>query len=289
MHRRKFLNRAITVVATLLVGCGGAKKSDHAAAETAEVAEANAPVMEDGIGLNEPKDHLTTEPLANAPKPIVAAEDEMKLLRSVGARLNRVSAHIGYGHFNTIGFDAMRSVAASASKVGKFTSEELDYIEALFYRDAKDYGFFGRKVSEKLTETVDPKTVFKVPYSGHYLYKGQSAEVYDQVKKDIGESITLTSGVRGIPKQLQLFLSKTIECGGNYSEASRSLAPAGYSYHGIGDFDVGKVGYGERNFTQDFEQTHEYELLTQLGYVAIRYPRGNPFGVYFEPWHVEVV
>jgi LAS superfamily LD-carboxypeptidase LdcB len=26
-----------------------------------------------------------------------------------------------------------------------------------------------------------------------------------------------------------------------------------------------------------------------LGYIKIRYPKGNPFGVRFEPWHIKVV
>ncbi len=50
----------------------------------------------------------------------------------------------------------------------------------------------------------------------------------------------LTSGVRGVAKQFILFLAKAEANGGNLSLASRSLAPPGYSYHGVGDFDVGE-------------------------------------------------
>ena len=70
--------------------------------------------------------------------------------------------------------------------------------------------------------------------------------------------------------------------------ASRSLAPPGYSFHGVGDFDVGKKGYGIHNFTERFTQTNVYKNLTDLGYIKFRYERDNNFGVRFEPWHIEV-
>ncbi len=43
--------------------------------------------------------------------------------------------------------------------------------------------------------------------------------------------------------------------------ASRSIAPVGYSYHGIGDFDVGIKGWGFENFTDKFATTDEYSRL----------------------------
>jgi LAS superfamily LD-carboxypeptidase LdcB len=105
----------------------------------------------------------------------------------------------------------------------------------------------------------------------------------------MGKSIVLTSGVRGVVKQMYLFLAKAVRSDGNLSMASRSLAPPGHSFHGNGDFDVGKVGYGYRNFTEDFAKTAEFKRLEELGYIRIRYHEKNPFGVRFEPWHIKVV
>jgi hypothetical protein len=303
VRRRDFL--ALSLGAAAAIGCVAnknavlvkkTKTASHSVQTPAIVAPqaeeyASNDVLEDGIGSSgaTPKDHLTIIEEARNIEPIIAVGDELELLKSAFKRLNDVQKHIGFGNFNVINFDAMISVAKASKTVGAFTQAELEYLEALFFRDAKEYGFFGAKVTDKLTASIEQKEVFKVPQTGHYLYKGQAAKVYESVKKDIGDTIVMTSGVRGVPKQFHLFLAKTLECKGNYSEASHSLAPAGYSYHGIGDFDVGKIGFGEKNFTQDFAQTKEYEKLMQLGYIAIRYPRGNPFGVYFEPWHVEVV
>ena len=73
------------------------------------------------------------------------------------------------------------------------------------------------------------------------------------------------------------------------SETSRSLAPPGYSFHGIGDFDVGKIGLGEANFTIDFSNTEEFQRLITLGYVDIRYTDTNRFGVRYEPWHIKII
>ena len=85
-----------------------------------------------------------------------------------------------------------------------------------------------------------------------------------------------------------LFLNKVVRSNGNLSLASRSLAPPGYSYHGIGDFDVGQIGLGSDNFTERFTTTSVYKRLNEQGYVKIRYPLDNLLGVRFEPWHIKV-
>mgnify|MGYP000129427560 FL=1 len=87
---------------------------------------------------------------------------------------------------------------------------------------------------------------------------------------------------------MHLFLAKAIEANGNLSRASRSLAPPAHSHHGIGDFDIGKIGLGAKNFTADFSQTAEYKKIARLGYVDIRYPTDNLVGIRFEPWHIKI-
>ena len=104
----------------------------------------------------------------------------------------------------------------------------------------------------------------------------------------MGDKLYLTSGIRGVVKQFLLFLDKAYNNKGNLSLASRSLAPPGYSFHGIADFDVGQVGYGSLNFTANFTDTEVFKKLEDLEYVSIRYPKGNLKGVRFEPWHIKV-
>lgn len=217
-------------------------------------------------------------------------ESRLGLLQQVYHRVDRVKRTVGYGNFNLLGFDEMLAIARNYSQVGEFSTEELAFIEEMFEADASRYGFYGEKVFSSMTRSIPANEVEKIPHTGHYLYRGQPMAVYERIKKDVGaENIILTSGVRSIVKQLHLFLAKAVRTNGNLSVASRSLAPPGYSYHGVGDFDVGKVGYGARNFSEDFAHTDEYRKLIELGYISIRYPHGNRDGVRFEPWHIKVV
>ena len=123
---------------------------------------------------------------------------------------------------------------------------------------------------------------------GQYLFKRHAKPLFDRLRSDIGSDLILTSGARGLPKQSYLFLAKLIECQGNVSMASRSLAPPGYSYHWSGDFDVGSRLLGSENFSMAFTRSAVYQKMRRLNYVKLRYPDQNRSGVRFEPWHVKV-
>ncbi|PHR56152.1 MAG: peptidase M15 [Arcobacter sp.] len=221
-------------------------------------------------------------------KPIIARHQDKELLQAVSMKLKKTQRLVGYGNFNLLNFDDLLALAKNHSKIGRFNKAELDYIESIFYTQATEYGFYGKKVTYKLSDTITKSETVKIPRTGHYLYRGEPVDVYERLKKEIGPSIVLTSGVRSVVKQLDLFLYKANKLNGNYSKAAHSLAPPGYSFHGISDFDVGKVGFGYKNFTSSFAKTKEYADLQKLGYISIRYPKNNPFGVRFEPWHIKV-
>lgn len=219
---------------------------------------------------------------------VFVSDDANFLLVSSFQRIDRVQTLVGHGNFNVLGFDAMLNYARNNSTVGAFTKQELDFLESLFFDDAERYGFFGEKVVDSLTAVVNERDRVKISHTGHFLFKGESQQIYEKIRKDVGDSVILTSGIRGIVKQTHLFLAKTIQSEGNLSLASRSLAPPGHSFHGIGDFDVGKVGFGTKNFTAEFAETDEYKKLVDLGYLDMRYPVQNLLGVRFEPWHIQV-
>ncbi len=220
--------------------------------------------------------------------PIIAARNEKLLLQSISLKLKQTQKLVGYGNFNLLSFDELLQISKNHPKIGAFSKEELDYIEKIFYTEASDYGFYGKKVTYSLSDTIKKNTTQKIPRTGHYLYKGEPQELYERLRREVGPSIVLTSGVRSVVKQLDLFIYKAHKTKGDFSEAAHSLAPPGYSFHGISDFDVGKVGLGYKNFTSSFAQTQEYKSLQKLGYISIRYPQDNPFGVRFEPWHIKV-
>ena len=184
------------------------------------------------------------------PSDIHLSLSERTLLHSVVGRLGRLQVIVGHGNFQILGFDHALRVARRYSRVGRFPRREIDFLERIFYEEA---------TSE-----------------------------YREIQYVIGDQLLLTSGVRGIIKQTHLFLAKVAQTRGNLSMAFRSLAPPGYSYHAIGDFDVGEQGLGGRNFTSEFAKTEVFKQLAAFGYIEIRYPKNNLFGVRFEPWHIKI-
>lgn len=213
---------------------------------------------------------------------------QFALLKSCVARFKRLQRTVGHGNFYLLSFDDAIKISRNYSRVGRFTREELLFLEMIFYSDAAHYGFFGTKPLQNLTDRIQRRKVVKVHYTGNYLYKGLPLETYKKVRYDLGREVILTSGIRSVIKQFLLFLNKAYKSNGNLSLASRSLAPPGYSYHGIGDFDVGQVGLGVDNFTLRFTTTRVYRKLKDLGYIKIRYVEDNMLGVRFEPWHIKV-
>ena len=208
-------------------------------------------------------------------------------LQSTMMRLGRLEKLVGHGNFHILSFAEGLTLADNYSKVEKFTKPELEFMETIFYEEGQRYGFFGQKPLKKITDQVKKNEIVKIRNSGNYLYKDRSNEIYNRIKKELGDKVVLTSGVRGVMKQFLLFLNKVYSSNGNLSLASRSLAPPGYSFHGNGDFDVGQAGYGALNFTAHFTETEVYKRLSDLGYLKLRYPPGNRLGVRFEPWHIK--
>jgi D-alanyl-D-alanine carboxypeptidase len=223
------------------------------------------------------------------PPDIILDEVQRKTIDAVLARLLRLQRYVGYGNFNIIGWDQSLQMAAGRAQIGAFSKAELELIEELFFTNAGSLGFYGDKVVTQLSSTVPKQDILKIPATGHYLFKGIAVDTYQKIRKDVGESIVLTSGIRSVVKQIFLFLNKVAKVDGNLSLASYSLAPPGHSYHAIGDFDVGKVGFGRKNFSEAFAGTDEFKRLADLGYLDIRYPQQNPYGVRYEPWHIKVV
>lgn len=214
---------------------------------------------------------------------------QFDLLATSLRRLKKLQATVGYANFSLLDFDQAIRISKAYSAVGPFTKNELDFLETIFYSRVKTFGFLGEKPIKNLTTKINKRDVKKIPYTGNYLYRGRPIEMYARIKRQVGEGVILTSGVRSVMKQFLLFLNKAKKSRGNLSMASRSLAPPGYSFHGVGDFDVGQKGYGIHNFTERFTRTSVYKRLTDLGYIKFRYERDNDLGVRFEPWHIEVV
>jgi hypothetical protein len=262
------------------VGLGG-----EALAKAAKGRSVTAQRYDDHI-----KDYLSK--MRNFYKPhkddVHLSREEFLLLKSCVGRLKNLQRTVGHGNFYILNLDGAIRIARKYSRVGPFTRAELNFLEKIFYEDSVAYGFLGEKPLKRITDRIPRRRVVKVPGTGNYLYKGVPLETYQRLKRDVGDQAILTSGVRSVMKQFLLFLNKAQRTKGNLSLASRSLAPPGYSFHGVSDFDVGQVGFGISNFSLRFMGTDVYKRLRDLDYVNLRYPEGNLLGVRFEPWHIKV-
>lgn len=280
MKRRRLLK-------TLGVSCIGLGLAPEILAKTAQGYFA-------GAAYNKPDDELKDylHKIQNFNEPhnddVLIDSNLYRVFESTVMRLRRLQKLVGHGNYNILNFTDGQSFARNYPKVGKFTKEELRFLEVVFYEDSQRYGFMGQKPLKEITDQVKKKDVVKVPYSGNYLYKDRSMELFEEIKKELGDQVVLTSGIRSVMKQFLLFLNKVHSSKGNLSLASRSLAPPGYSFHGNGDFDVGQAGYGKLNFTGTFTETEVYKRLADLGYLKLRYPQDNKLGVRYEPWHIKI-
>jgi hypothetical protein len=236
------------------------------------------------------KDYLHKMQNFDQPHPddIYVEKDLLPVLRSCVSRLKKIELMVGHGNFYLLSFDEGLAIARNYPEVGEFTKVEMDFFERIFYTDSSVYGFVGEKPIDKMTFRISDNEAVKIPATGNFLYRGIAQEMYEKLKKNVGDKLYLTSGIRGVMKQFLLFLDKAVTNRGNLSLASRSLAPPGYSYHGIADFDVGQMGYGVLNFTGRFTTTEVFKKLENLEYVSLRYTEGNLKGVRFEPWHIKV-
>ncbi len=282
MDRRKFIKTAIIAVSAPTVS------------PTVSIAARALASPPDGI-KNELSDDCVKDYLVKMKNFDMPHKDDIYfdnaeyiIMTSLVRRLKRLHRTVGYANFHIMSLDRSIKVAANYPYVGSFKKPELNLMEQMFYQDPSAYGFFGDKPVKNLTATIKKRDVKKIPGTGHYLYNGEPSSNYTEIIKKVGKNAILTSGVRGVLKQFYLFANKIYRCKGNISQASRSLAPPGYSFHGIGDFDIGQRGYGIANFTSRFTETSVFQRLRDLGYLKLRYPQNNMLGVRFEPWHIKV-
>ncbi len=236
-----------------------------------------------------PKDIIVSLESSMGIQDIYLDEQHLKNFQSIRKKLNYVQRHVGYGNFNIISFDEVATVLQNSPTAKRFTKDELSFIEYIFYYTPTVHGFYGDRITNNLTQKINKKEVKKMPYTGHYLFKGKPVDTYLTMKKDIGSTLILTSGVRSVVKQMKLFLDKLHSVNGNLSAASKSIAPPAFTYHSIGDFDVGKKGFGASNFTARFAMTDEFNEMRKLKYINMRYTINNKDGVRYEPWHVKII
>ena len=107
-------------------------------------------------------------------------------------------------------------------------------------------------------------------------------EAADQV----GIRLLIVSGYRGVDYQAGL-IRKKIEAGQAIEEILKVNAAPGHSEHHTG-CAVDIATPGSRPLTEEFEDTDAFRWLQsraiEFGF-SMTYPRDNPWGIAYEPWH----
>jgi hypothetical protein len=204
-------------------------------------------------------------------------------LGAIARRLEAVQRVIGHGRFNLVSFDDVRA-AAPHTPGGPISAAESAEFEALLDLDARRIGFLGKRVVSDLAYRL-PSNLVDVGRGQHVFPEADA--LFRRARAAVGERLIVTSGARGVPKQMHVFIRSALRAG-LVARRVHSVAPPGYSYHAVGDIDVGDRELGGVNFTEEFARSETYRRLAALPYIRFRYPPGNPFGVQFEPWHLEV-
>jgi D-alanyl-D-alanine carboxypeptidase len=101
-----------------------------------------------------------------------------------------------------------------------------------------------------------------------------------------GVTLLIVSGYRSFDYQAEL-IRKKLGSGQLIAEILKVNAAPGYSQHHTGNA-VDIATPGSRPLTEEFEESAAYAWLTrhagEYGF-SMTYPRDNPYGFIFEPWH----
>jgi zinc D-Ala-D-Ala carboxypeptidase len=101
-----------------------------------------------------------------------------------------------------------------------------------------------------------------------------------------GVELILISAFRSIERQAELIAAKLAK-GMTLEESLEYSAYPGYSEHHSGNaIDIGTTA--ARHLEEEFETTRAFSWLAasarSFGF-SMSYPRGNPCGIAYEPWH----
>ena len=151
-------------------------------------------------------------------------------------------------------------------------------------------GDYGRATGLQLFAEADDLVEVGPNLVGHMqrLTPG-AADRWDAMVKAAAEQgilLLIVSGFRGFEYQAAL-IRKKIAAGQQIQDILEVNTAPGYSEHHTGNA-VDIATPGSRPLTEDFENTQAFQWLTenagQFGF-SMTYPKDNPWGITYEPWH----
>ena len=195
-----------------------------------------------------------------------------------------------------------RSIVGFDNLMNQLNFYERNFTERVFKIDPKELGFKGPYYSKekpgKLVKIESVKVGERetgIQYCPEQSYADYLLMI-EQMKKDIGKILYIDSGYRSPGRQAYLvFYYLTSSSDYSLKENAKWIAMPGYSEHGNPinnaiDFtsENGINGFSDGQSAKDFEALPEFDWLmknaNQFNFY-LSYPRDNPYGVAFEPWH----
>jgi D-alanyl-D-alanine carboxypeptidase len=151
------------------------------------------------------------------------------------------------------------------------------------YAAARGLAFHPEAVESALVDVgpnPDGRAVPLTPATAHAWSHMQRAARQSQIE------LIPISGFRSVERQRQIVLGK-LSAGKVMDDILRYIAAPGFSEHHTGRaLDIGTPGY--ITLEEDFAQTPAFAWLEthaeRFGF-SMSYPRDNPFGIGYEPWH----
>jgi len=186
---------------------------------------------------------------------------------------------------------------------GLLTREEKNLIDKICSVEPKDYGknftiFYGIKPVPKDIVAIDNQKYFsakdnkvetvKRQYLPRLVYAA-FLKMKQAMRKDLGTSINVVSGYRSPAYQAVLLMTNLFDNNWGMKATLRRLTLPGCSEHGYPARQAVDIGPEKKIIKSEvFDQTEEYKWLQKnakrFGF-ALSYPKGNKYGVMFEPWH----
>jgi zinc D-Ala-D-Ala carboxypeptidase len=127
---------------------------------------------------------------------------------------------------------------------------------------------------------------------GQTLMRQISAESYQKMAAAAaldGVNLFPISGFRSVADQNELFFQVSKERNQAVSKRGEVSAPPGRSEHHTGyAIDLGDASQPDTNLSQSFEETSAFRWLSEHAAqysFEMSFPRDNPQGVSYEPWH----
>ncbi|ACB52353.1 carboxypeptidase [Crocosphaera subtropica ATCC 51142] len=141
-------------------------------------------------------------------------------------------------------------------------------------------------------EEADPDQLKAVTNDGRIKLRKKAADSFLKMQRDAranGIILTPISGFRTVEQQEYLFFEIKRQRNQDTRKRAEVSAPPKYSEHHTGyAIDIGDGQVPATNLTENFEQTPAFRWLENNAAkysFELSFPRNNPQGISYEPWH----